>query len=45
METKQVNVVTKKGAYVRTYSEKAHGKGFIKLAEEYAKKIGGKVEK
>jgi hypothetical protein len=42
---KAVDVYDKAGAFVRTYSEAEHGKGFISLAEGFAKKIGGRVEK
>ena len=39
----KVDVYDKNGNFVRTYDEEIHGKDFKKLADEYAKKISGKV--
>ena len=40
----KANVYDKNGNFVRTYDEEIHGKDFKKLADGYAKKIGGKVK-
>ena len=42
---KALAVYTMKNQYVRTFSAELHGLDFVKLAEGFAKKIGGKVEK
>ena len=42
-EKGQVAVHSAIGTYVRTYSVKEHGRGYKKLAEMYAGKIGGSV--
>lgn len=34
-----------KGNYIRTYSATEHGEGFVKLAEQFAGKVGGSVKK
>jgi len=46
-KTPSVSVVRvlKAGKAVRDYSLEQHGKKFTDLAEEFAKKIGGNVEK
>lgn len=43
--TSAVSVYDKVGGYVRTYSAERHGENFIKLAEGFARKIGGTVSK
>jgi hypothetical protein len=42
---KALDVQTRGGGFVRTYSKEQHGANFQKFAEEFAKKIGGKVVK
>ena len=42
---KALDVQTRDGGFVRTYSQDKHGKQFQSFAEEFAKKIGGKVVK
>ena len=42
---KALAVYTIKNQYIRTFSAELHGSDFVKLAEGFAKKIGGKVEK
>jgi len=42
-EKNQARVFDGAGNYVRTYSLEEHGKDFGKLAEGFAKKIGGSV--
>jgi hypothetical protein len=38
------DVLNRDGGYARTYSVEVHGENAEDLAEEYAKKIGGKVK-
>ena len=40
----KADVYDKNGNFVRAYDEEIHGKDFKKLADEYAKKISGKVK-
>jgi len=40
----KANVYNKNGNFVRTYDEETHGEDFKELADQYAKKIGGKVK-
>lgn len=40
----EVSVFDKSGAFIRTYSSEAHGKDYKKLAEGFAKKIGGIIK-
>jgi len=42
---KAFDVFNKAGGFVRTYSVERHGTEAVKLAEEYAAKIHGKVQK
>ena len=42
---KALAVYTMKDQYIRTFSAELHGADFVKIAEGFAKKIGGKVEK
>lgn len=44
-KVQMVAVLSKLGAKVREYSLEVHGKEFVELAEGYAGKIGGSVEK
>jgi len=46
IEKKLVDAIVedKFGSYVRTYSLEKHGKDFEKLAQQFAKKIEGKVK-
>jgi hypothetical protein len=37
------DVYSSSGEFVRSYKRDVHGKGFIELANEFAKKIGGAV--
>ena len=43
--TKEVSVFAPDGTYIRTYSEKVHGKGYEKLAKEFAGKVAGRKVK
>lgn len=42
---KALAVYTSKDQYIRTYTAELHGVDFVKLAECFAEKIGGKVKK
>lgn len=42
---KALAVYTNRDNYVRTFTAELHGVDFVKLAEGFAKKIGGKVNK
>jgi len=43
IKTKEFTVLDHNGAFVRVYSTELHGKDAQKLAEGFAKKIGGKI--
>lgn len=45
MIKQEVKVFNKTGGYVRTYNVVQHGENFLELAVDYAKKIGGSVDK
>lgn len=42
---KEVSVFAPDGSYIRTYSEKLHGKKFEELAKEFAGKVEGRKVK
>lgn len=41
----ELHVYGANGKFARTYSAEVHGSKFVDYAEEYAKKLGGKVQK
>ena len=43
VKTKEFTVLDHNGTFVRVYSTELHGKDAQKLAEIFAKKIGGKI--
>ena len=40
----KADVFGEDGSYIRTYDAETHGENFEELANEYAKKISGKVK-
>lgn len=41
--SKEIKVYSPTKDYIRTYSEKVHGKGYMKLAKEFASKVEGRT--